>query len=89
MDNSQRALRRAAAEAFSQSLEQLGGCFEPESEAIAAQPFEAQSVRADSAPQPPTETEITSLQALEDAAADIEQLFQQIGRATGRKVGGS
>jgi hypothetical protein len=83
MDDSQRALRRAAAEAFSQSLDQLGGCFVAESEAIAAQPFEAESV----SPHLPRSSapEATPLQALEDAAADIEQLFKQ----TGRKLAGS
>jgi hypothetical protein len=74
MDDSQRALRRAAAEAFFQSLDQLGVCFEPEGEPIAAQPLtQPERLTAGSAASPQTAT----LQALEDAAADIEQLFGQ------------
>jgi hypothetical protein len=76
MDGSQSALRRAAAEAFSHSLDQLGVWFEPEAEAnLAAQPVKAQpemhSVIGATSPKTAT------LKALEEAAADIEQLFGQ------------
>lgn len=74
MDNSQWSQRRAAAEAFSQSLDQLGVCFEPEDEAIAARPLP--QLGTPNAGKTASLKAIT-LQALEDAAADIEQLFRQ------------
>lgn len=76
MDDSQRALRRAADEAFSRSLDQLGVCFQPEGEAsLAAQPFEDQSVMPNAASHA-SSLETLPLQSLEDAAADIERLFR-------------
>jgi hypothetical protein len=80
MDDSQRALRRAAAEAFSRSLDQLAVCFDPELEAsLAPPPSKAQS-KVQSTPPNRSASGVpsveTSLQALEDAATDIEQLMQ-------------
>lgn len=76
MDNSQRALRRAAAEAFSRSLDQLAVCFEPEDKArLGTQPFK-QPVLSHST-SGVSSIEALQLEALEDAAADIEQLFRQ------------
>lgn len=66
MDHHQRELRRAAAKAFVESLDQLAVCFEAESPA--AQPV--RNVRSVSA------SEIGNLHELEDAAADIEQFMQ-------------
>lgn len=75
MDDSQQTLRRAAAKAFSQSLDQLSVCFEPDGEAnLATQPL-TQPERSDAGRAASHQT--TTLQALEDAAADIEQLFGQ------------
>lgn len=66
MDHHQQELRRAAAEAFMESLDQLAGCFEqdPTVPSTEARPTSAPSVKA------------TNLQALETAAADIEAFIQ-------------
>lgn len=64
MDQSQRELRRAAAKAFMESLDQLG-----KSLTTNANPTELASSPAHSQEPPPG----LSIQALEDAANDIEQ----------------
>lgn len=69
MDQDQRELRRAATEAFIESLDQLVDCLEAK-EILSEQAQKAKK------PQSVSRIESVSLQRLEDAAADIEQFMQ-------------
>lgn len=76
MDHSQREMRRAAAQAFSQSLEQLAGCLKPELNSTGHKP--SQPPEKSQAEPDAMSRQAMSLKDLEEAAADIERLFMQI-----------
>ncbi len=73
MDHHQREMRRAAARAFMESLDHLQQTFH--------QPAEGQSAPGTRSipdkPVPPKPTASSDLQAFEQAAADIEDFFNQ------------
>jgi hypothetical protein len=74
MDQYQRELRRAAAQAFNESLEQLATCFEPG----VTSKQQAQSAQGSDDPplHPPASGEVLSFKALEEANTDIEQFLR-------------
>ncbi|MBD2461841.1 hypothetical protein H6G89_12360 [Oscillatoria sp. FACHB-1407] len=77
MNQSQQELRRAAAKAFMESLDQLGmSLSSPEEEVSEAKP--APASHAKTAPQKPPASASLTVEELEDAVADIEQFIQGI-----------
>jgi hypothetical protein len=81
MDQSQQALRHAAAQAFIESLDQLATCFESADlapEFVQSSPTPSSPTQPEVDQQHPSSNAIHSqvLQSLEDAAADIDQFIQ-------------
>ncbi len=71
MDNHQRSLRRAANQAFIESLEQLAVTLQQEEQQL-------KSLDEPQSPDVTTSAPPIDLQMLEEAAADIEQFMQTL-----------
>ncbi|MDX2216485.1 MAG: hypothetical protein SFY66_24695 [Oculatellaceae cyanobacterium bins.114] len=71
MNQSQQDLRRAAAKAFMESLDQLGMSLSSSEEV-------APEVKTAPAPKPTSASQAMSVEELEAAVADIEQFIQEI-----------
>lgn len=79
MDQSQQELRRAAAKAFQESLEQLGQSLKAENEANEANgiaPVVVPNQQSHSLPAQPAKEPTIDVKALEEAAADIEEFMR-------------
>lgn len=77
MDQNQRELRQAAAQAFMESLNQLGKNLQPsEADKQAKTPPNANPAKPQPTQPNPLPDNSIDLQALEAAAADIEQFMQ-------------
>lgn len=72
MDQHQRSLRSEAAKAFIESLDQLEVCWQSQEEGLETEP----TPTAESAAEHPSCTAI-DLNALEEAAADIERFMKE------------